>query len=115
VKVLYVEDDPLDSDLALRKLHKSAAHISLVVARTRQEAMGILNTDPSYDLLLTDLHLPDGGGFDLLTYVRERGLAMAVVVITGAGDEETAVAVMKAGADDFVVKRQDYLSNLALT
>lgn len=115
MKVLYVEDNPLDSELTLREFRKNAPHIILDVARTYREAMERLENSPAYDLMLTDLRLPDGGGFELLTHVREQGYRMAVVVITGQGDEETAVAVMKAGADSFVVKRQDYLNQLALT
>jgi PAS domain S-box-containing protein len=113
--LLYVEDDPLDADLTRRELAKSAPHIQLDIARTQKQALEFLDGEQHYDLLLTDLRLPDGGGFSLLTYVRELGLPMAVVVITGQGDEETAVSVLKAGADDYVVKRQDYLSHLAVT
>jgi PAS domain S-box-containing protein len=66
-------------------------------------------------LLLTDLQLPDGNGLELLRFIREHNLPLAVVIITGAGNEEAAVAVMKAGADDYVVKRGDYLARLPIT
>jgi PAS domain S-box-containing protein len=115
VKVLYVEDNPLDIDLTRRELQKNAPQIVLDVVPSYREAMGRLRNNPDYDLMLTDLRLPDGGGFALLSFVRERDLPMAVVVITGQGDEDTAVAVMKAGADSFIVKRQNYLDQLALT
>ena len=115
MKVLYVEDNPLDSDLARRALLRSAPHIELDIASTFREALENLGDGNVYDLMLTDLRMPDGGGFELLNYVRENQLPLAVVVITGQGDEDTAVAVMKAGADSFLVKRKDYLSHLALT
>lgn len=113
LKVLYVEDNPLDSDLTQRELRKNAPHFILEIAGNCQEARARLENHPAYDIMLTDLHLPDGGGFELLSYVRENNLPIAVVVITGQGDEETAVAVMKAGADSFVVKRQNYWEQLA--
>jgi CheY-like chemotaxis protein len=77
---------------------------------TQQEALARLEGEPNYDLVLTDLHLPDGDGLALLAHVRERGLPLAVVVVTGRGDEEAAVAALKAGADDYVVKGGDYLA-----
>ena len=116
--VLYVEDDPLDADLTRRALNKKAPQIQLDIARTQNEALQLLQrhtvegSSSSYDLLLTDLNLPDGGGFELLSYVRERKYPMAVVMITGQGDEEIAVSVLKAGADDYLVKRQGYLDQL---
>ncbi len=115
MNILYVEDDPYDADLTQRALRKSAPHMRLDVARTQSEALERLEGGFDYQLLLTDLRLPDGSGFSLLSHVRERNLPIAVVVITGQGDEEIAVSVLKAGADDYLVKRQDYLERLALT
>jgi DNA-binding NtrC family response regulator len=66
------------------------------------------------DLLLTDMHLRDGDGLSLLNHIRENSLSLAVVVVTGVGDEETAVAALKARADDYVVKRNGYLDKLPL-
>ncbi|MCI0520126.1 MAG: PAS domain S-box protein [Chloroflexi bacterium] len=61
---------------------------------------------------MTDLNLPDGDVLSLLSYIRSRALPMPVVVITGVGDEETAVNALKAGADDYLVKRANYLARL---
>jgi PAS domain S-box-containing protein len=116
MRVLYVEDDPMDADLTQRELRRKAPHFTLQIAHKQSEAMRYLEVQADqYDLLLTDLNLPDGGGFALLTYVREHGLPLAVVVITGAGNEETAVAALKAGADDYLVKPQGDYSHLAPT
>ncbi len=75
------------------------------------ERLGRLASEP-LDLVLTDMHLPDGDGLSLLNYVRESSLPLAVVVVTGMGDEETAVTALKASADDYVVKSRDYLDRL---
>jgi PAS domain S-box-containing protein/putative nucleotidyltransferase with HDIG domain len=115
MKVLYVEDDPFDADLTSRALHRTAPHFHLDIARTQGEAVDFLERCKDYDLLLTDLRLPDGSGFALLSYVRERKLDIAAVVITGQGDEEIAVSVLKAGANDYLVKRENYLERLWLT
>ncbi len=115
MRVLYVEDDALDADLTRRELSRRASQIVLQIARTQTEALQFLEQPENYDLVLTDLNLPDGGGFALLAHVRERGLPLAVVVVTGQGGEETAVAALKAGADDYLVKRPGYLAHLTLT
>src|SRR5262245_4019782 len=84
---------------------------------TREDAMARLTGQqiPPYDLVLTDLWLPDGDGLELLTYVRERSLPLAVVIVTSTGNEGIIMAVLKAGADDYLIKREDYLERLPFT
>lgn len=117
MRILYVEDDPHDADLTCRQLRKTAPHFDLELVSTQREALARLaGPDASrYDLVLADMRLLDGDGLAVLTHIRARELPLAVVLITGAGDEETAVAVLKAGANDYVVKRGDYLERLPVT
>ncbi|MGH7929351.1 MAG: sigma 54-interacting transcriptional regulator, partial [Candidatus Binatia bacterium] len=117
MKVLYVEDDPLDADLLWRRLHRSVPHITLETAPSLRDALDRLSAQnaSSYDLVLTDLRLPDGDGLELVNYIRDRSLPLAVVVITGMGDESTVVAALKAGADDYIVKRDNYADRLPVT
>jgi DNA-binding NtrC family response regulator len=56
------------------------------------------------DLLLTDLKMPEIDGIELLQRVRTLDSAVSVVMITGQGTVNDAVAAMKAGADDYLVK-----------
>ena len=58
------------------------------------------------------MHLRDGDGLSLLQHIRESSLPVAVVLITGMGGEETAVAALKDRADDYVIKHKDYLQRL---
>src|SRR5215204_1081198 len=114
MKVLYVEDDPRDADLTLRTLAKTAPHLTIETVSNIRDALARLeriNSDP-LDLVLTDVHLPDGDGVSLLKHIRENSLPLAVVIVTGMGDEDTAVAALKARADDYVVKRKGYLETL---
>src|SRR5262245_26843759 len=117
MKILYVEDNPSDADLTRQWLSLHAPHMILETVETQSDAIARITKQgsPRYDLILTDLRLPDGDGLSLLTYIRERGLPFAVVVITGTGDEGTAVTALKAGADDYVSKRGEYLERLPLT
>jgi DNA-binding NtrC family response regulator len=67
---------------------------------------------PLYDVLLTDMELPDGEGISLIPLLHERNLPIAVVVITGMRSEEAAVVALKTGINDYVAKQGDYLSRL---
>ena len=114
MRVLYVEDDPRDADLTLRMLARSAPHFVVETVSSiagAHERLARLASEPT-DVVLTDKQLRDGDGLDLLSYIRERSLPVAVVVVTGAGDEETAVTALKARADDYVAKRKGYLDKL---
>ena len=117
MKVLYVEDDPRDADLTVRTLTRTTPHLTVETVSTVAEAHARLarSDDPEpIDLVLTDMHLRDGDGLSLLNYIRQSSLPLAVVIVTGVGDEETAVAALKARADDYVIKRKGYLDNLAV-
>ncbi|MGH7553762.1 MAG: response regulator [Longimicrobiales bacterium] len=117
MRILYVEDDPVDGDLARLWLQRHTPHHRLDLVNTVADAMERLtnNANATYDVLLTDLRLPDGDGLTLLREVRQRSLPLAVVVVTSAGSEETALAALKAGADDYVIKAGVYLEQLPLT
>jgi len=116
MRVLYVEDDPRDADLTFRTLGRTAPHLTLETVSGITEALARLDRAgaESIDLVLTDMHLRDGDGLGLLNFIRENALPVAVVVVTGVGDEETAVAALKARANDYVVKRKGYLDRLPL-
>ncbi|MFL6282625.1 MAG: sigma 54-interacting transcriptional regulator [Pyrinomonadaceae bacterium] len=111
---MHVEDNPLDADLTGRALQKSAPDVEVETVSSIGEAtarLARITSDP-LALVLTDVRLRDGDGLSLLQYIREHSLPLAVVLITGMGDEETAVAALKARADDYVVKSRDYLDRL---
>jgi PAS domain S-box-containing protein len=114
MKILYVEDNKSDVDLTIRTLQLLAPDIQAETAYTLAEALLKLKDHPDYDLVLSDLRLPDGNGLDVLDEIRQRNLPLAVVILTGFGDEETAVLALKSGANDYVVKREDYLSGLPI-
>ena len=114
MKILYVEDNPQDADLTIRAFKKTAPHFKVDIVSTQKQALSILDgPDFSlYDLVLTDMNLPDGDGLFIVSHIRLRSLPLGIVLLTGQGDEETAVSALKSGADDYVLKRAGYLDNL---
>jgi diguanylate cyclase (GGDEF)-like protein/PAS domain S-box-containing protein len=112
MKLLYIEDSPSDADLTQRALARAAPEIEMQVVTSLNASVALLRQPLNFDILLVDLHLPDGSGFEMLNYVRERNLPLAVIILTSAGDQESAIAALKSGADDYLAKNSDYLEHL---
>jgi PAS domain S-box-containing protein len=117
MKVLYLEDNPFDADLTQIEFKKRVSGIELTHVSTIREALDLIKSqiDPAFDVILTDMNLPDGSGLNLLAEVRAMAIPSAVVLVTGQGDEETAVSALKAGADDYIIKQKDYIKRLPQT
>ncbi|MBC9073450.1 EAL domain-containing protein [Thauera sp. CAU 1555] len=115
MRVLYVEDNPVDADLLVRSFARQLPDVELRLARSLAEGIDRLGGEGMVDVVLADLCLPDGSGIELLNWVRDRRLPVAFVVLTGSGDQRAAVAALKAGADDYLVKDGDYLRRLPAT
>jgi PAS domain S-box-containing protein len=115
VRILYLEDEPVDADLARRAVLRHDPHSTVEVATTLAEARSRLAESGSYDLVLSDVSLPDGTGPEFVSEIREQGLPLAVVMLTGTGDVDTVVAALKAGADDYLVKEAAHGPRLPLT
>jgi DNA-binding response OmpR family regulator len=110
-RILYVERHPADIDLTRQHFREFAAHLTLEVVHSAKDALVVLQAG-DIDLVLTDLRLRDMNALDLLREARQRTLVPPFIVITGKGDEEAAVAALKLGASDYIVKRENYLTQL---
>jgi len=115
MKLLYLEDNDLDSDLTRRALAKALPDLEVAVARDLAGARECLREPAGFDLALLDMRLPDGDGLDILAEIRARQLPIAAVVLTGSGDEQSVIRALKLQADDYLVKRTDYLDSLPAT
>lgn len=117
LSVLYVEDFAPGAALVRDTFSRRAPEIRIEIVSTVAEAIECLNgaeaqCGAAYDVVLTDLNLPDGLGLEILSHVRSRRLMLAVVILTGSVDEDTLQAARQAGADGYVAKRGDYLARL---
>ncbi|HMB95347.1 MAG TPA: response regulator, partial [Tepidisphaeraceae bacterium] len=101
-RVLIVDDEPdlieLVSDVVER-----AGNCRLLTATDLNEAEKIIASE-KIDLLLADLHLPDGDGMSLLPRLLERNPAAASVIITGNPSVNGAISAIRGGALDFLPK-----------
>ncbi len=113
MKILYVEDEIAHIELAERTLEDNLKEgFFLLHCESFKDAINILERESDIDVVLSDLRLPDGSGLDLLKHIKEKLMPPAVVLVTGQGDEQVAVAALKAGAADYLVKQSDYLHRL---
>lgn len=102
VRVLVIEDDAGHARLITRAFHAYRGTYHVDVVGTLEDA-GKYLSDTLPDVVIADVHLPDGKGTSLLESNIEEA-RFPVVMMTGYGDEQMAVDVMKAGALDYIVK-----------
>jgi len=108
--ILIIEDDEAHIQLMKRAFKPFFQEFKLIIAEDLKSARDELRKG-SPDLIIGDLNLPDGQCIELLDEKREK-LECPMVVLTGQGDEESAVKIMKAGALDYMVKSVDMLQNI---
>lgn len=111
VRVLVVEDDPDHRVLITRALTRHGGPFEVTAVAGAAECTAALR-EAVYGVVLLDYSLPGTDGLAVLGDLRRRGLEVPVVMITGQGDERIAVAAMKHGATDYVVKTSGYLATI---
>ncbi len=110
IRVLAVEDSRSDL-LVLENAFAEVASVrfELTAAGHVREARALLETN-QFDVVLTDLGLPDSSGLDTYIAIQEAAKDLPVIVITGLSDERTGIRAMRQGAQDYFVKGH-YLEN----
>jgi two-component system response regulator PilR (NtrC family) len=100
-KALIIDDEPDISELLAITLERMA--IECKTADDVSSALALLKKE-NFQLCLTDMHLPDGSGLDIVQHIQKNYPQTPVAVITAYGSTEMAVTALKAGAFDFVSK-----------
>jgi len=104
MKLLLVEDNPEDVDFLAASLRRQrAGNVELVNVTTLAAATEHLTSD-KFDVVLLDLHLPDGSGMQCLDSIQAVDREIPIVVLSGQDDEEFAVSILNKGAQDYLVK-----------
>ncbi|HVU05867.1 MAG TPA: response regulator [Polyangiaceae bacterium] len=102
-RILIVEDNPVDAARVEEKLLEPPAEYDVSTAASVAEALARLESE-GFDVVLLDLHLPDGEELEALAAIRAAALGAPVLVLTGQDDEPLARRCIEAGAEDFVEK-----------
>src|SRR5689334_2128997 len=98
-KILVVEDEPAIAESIAYSLRRDGFTVTVAstLAAAEREIAGV-------DLVILDLMLPDGSGFDLIGQIRRGRLGTAVIVLSSRDGEADRVAALETGADDYVNK-----------
>src|SRR5437773_9568897 len=102
LRLLILEDRPEDAELALRELRRAGFDPSW--RRVDDEAGFKANLDPELDLVLADYHQPQFDALRALKLMQDAGLEIPFVIVSGAVGDDLAVAAVRQGAMDYVLK-----------
>lgn len=101
-KILLLEDDISLVDGLKYSLERNGFDVELV--RTVEEALGWLPMIDKYDLLILDVTLPDGTGFEVCEKVRKQGYRIPILFLTASDEEVNVIRGLDCGGDDYVTK-----------
>jgi len=103
LRLLLVEDSEIDAELVVRELRNGGYEPDFQQVETAAAMQSALESQ-SWDLVLTDFNMPNFSAMGALTVLQNSGLDLPIIIVSGTIGEDTAVAAMKAGAHDFVMK-----------
>ena len=103
LRLLLIEDSEDDALLLLRALRKGGYDLIVERVDTPDAVKAALDRH-RWDLIISDYVIPGFGGLEALKLVKERGLDLPFIIVSGQIGEDSAVAAMKAGAHDYVMK-----------
>ncbi len=103
LRVLIVDDSEDDALLLVRKLKRDGFNPTFERVDT-PEAMEDALSKNTWDIILSDYNMPRFDAFAALDILKKSGIDIPFIIVSGAIGEETAVAAMKAGAHDYIMK-----------
>jgi PAS domain S-box-containing protein len=105
LRILFVEDRPEDAEIAIRELKRENLEFEHRIVQTEKDFIQALrNFAPT--LIVSDYSMPEFDGMRALKIAKSYTKQTPFIILTGSINEETAVACMKEGADDYVLKEQ---------
>ncbi|MCZ6525582.1 MAG: EAL domain-containing protein [Gammaproteobacteria bacterium] len=106
IKVLLVEDNEGDIRLIKEMLsHDCPGEFMIETVNRLQEAIEIIKQE-KFDVVLTDLSLPDSDGMETISRIQESNSNLPIIVLSGQESESLAMKIVQSGAQDYLVKGQ---------
>lgn len=101
MNILVIEDDPSVRTLVKAVLEHNGNSVSTADNATDGESNAIGN---EYDMIILDLGLPDGDGYEVCKNIRDKNIATPVLILSGEQETDVKVKCLKVGADDYLTK-----------
>ena len=101
MKILVVEDDPSVRTLVKAVLEHNGN--SVITAETAKDAE-TLAIGEKFEMIVLDLGLPDGDGYEVCKKIRDEGIKTPVLILSGEQETDVKVKCLKVGADDYITK-----------
>lgn len=102
LRVLHVEDSELDHQLISTQLTRAGLDVELLRLDSLPAVLAAL--DERWDAVISDFNLPGYSGLEVLDALKARGLSLPFILISGEIGEDIAVAAMRNGASDYLLK-----------
>ena len=101
MNILVVEDDPSVRTLVKAVLEHNGNEVSTAETAADGQSKAIEN---AYDMIVLDLGLPDGDGYEVCKNIRDENVATPVLILSGEQETDVKVKCLKVGADDYLTK-----------
>ena len=103
LRVLLIEDDPNDAELVVLELERGGYEPAMRRVQTAAEMRRAL-AEEGWDVIVSDYSMPTFSGPEAFSVLREVGLDLPFIIVSGTVGEEVAVEAMRAGVHDFLIK-----------
>ena len=103
LRLLVVEDSPQDAEIAVREIRRGGFDVTWKRVETA-EAMRTNLREKTWDIIVCDYQMPKFNGPAAIALLKETGIDIPLIIVSGVIGEETAVECMRSGAHDYVMK-----------
>ena len=104
LSVLVVEDDRVNFMLLEKLLRKSMLEVEEIESAPNLEAALEIISDHAFDIIFLDLNLPDSNGLETVTEIHKKSADAAIIVVTGAYDDNLGPETIRCGAQEYLRK-----------
>ncbi len=101
MNILVIEDDPSVRTLVKAVLEHNGNSVSTADTATEGEELAV---DTDFDMIILDLGLPDGDGYEVCKNIRDQNVITPVLILSGEQETDVKVKCLKVGADDYLTK-----------